>query len=69
MDWKDILERAAWTFVQAAIGTVTALPLFTDIDGWAAVGAAAGAAGLSAVLSFLKTVAQERLGRFDTRAN
>ena len=67
MNWHDILERAAWTFVQGAVGAVTAVPLVTDVEGWSVLGVAAATGGVSAVLSLLKTVAQERLKRFDTR--
>jgi hypothetical protein len=65
MDWKNIGERAGWTFVQSAIGTVTVLPLLTDIEGLAAVGLAAATAGVSSVLSLLKTVATQRLSELE----
>ena len=68
MNWHDILERSVWTFVQGFIGAVTAVPLVTDTHGWAAIGVAGATGGISALLSLLKTVAQERLRRFDTRA-
>lgn len=68
MNWKDILERAAWTFVQGALGAITILPLLTDLQGWEALGIAAATGGLSSLLSFVKTLAQERLGLVDTRA-
>lgn len=67
MDWYDIFERAGWTFIQGFLGAVTAIPLVTDINGWKAVAVAGATGGLSAVASFLKTLAQERLSRFDTR--
>ena len=69
MNWHDILERAGWTFVQGALGAITAVPLVTDVAGWEAAGVAAATGGISAVVSFLKTLAQERLGRFETRAD
>ena len=47
MDWKNILERAAWTFVE---GFLVALPL-----GGGAVDRAALTATLMAGLSALKT--------------
>ena len=68
MNWHDILERAVWTFVQGALGAITAVPLVTDVAGWSVLGVAAATGGVSALLSLLKTVAQERLKRFDTRA-
>lgn len=67
MNWKDIFERAAWTFVQGALGAITALPLLTDLQGWEAVGVAAASGGLGALLSFFKTLAQERMGLIETR--
>jgi hypothetical protein len=67
MNWHDILERAGWTFIQGAVGAITAVPLVTDISGWEAVGVAAATGGVSALLSLLKTMAQERLGIIETR--
>lgn len=60
MDWKNILERAAWTFLQAGLATIPAslsVDELTDKAWWLA----AGVAGIAAVLSFVKTVAQEQL--------
>lgn len=56
MDWKNILERAAWTFVQAFTSSLAAAA-WLNIDALQA----AAIAGGSALLSFLKTLAQERL--------
>ena len=67
MNWYDILERAAWTFIQGAVGAITTVPLVTDTDGWAIVAVAAATGGVSALLSLLKTLAQERLGLIETR--
>lgn len=61
MDWKNVFSRAGWTFLEGALGGVTLLPLLTDSTGWLALGEAALLAGLLAVLSFIKTVAVERL--------
>lgn len=56
MDWKNIIERAAWTFLE---GFLVALPaateLGTDTAAWTAALIAAAMAGLSA----LKTLALE----------
>lgn len=56
MDWKNIIERAAWTFLE---GFLVALPaateLGTDAAAWTAALIAAAMAGLSA----LKTLALE----------
>lgn len=60
MDWKNIAERAAWTFVQAAAAYLVAAG--TDLlrgDVWAG----AALAGVAAILSLIKTIAQERLKR------
>lgn len=61
MDWFNILERAGWTAVQAAIASITAVPLVTDIEGWQTLSIVGISSGISALLSFIKTVAQERL--------
>ena len=56
MDWKNIIERAAWTFLE---GFLVALPaateLGTDTAAWTAALIAAAMVGLSA----LKTLALE----------
>lgn len=69
MDWRDICERAVWTALQGGVGAITTVPLVTDVAGWEAVGIAAATAAVSSVLSFLKTLAQERLGVIETRAS
>ena len=50
MDWKNILERAAWTFLE---GFLVALPAATqlgcDTAAWKAALIGAAMAGLSAV--------------------
>lgn len=54
MDWKNILERAAWTFLE---GFLVALPVtFTaEMDGaaWKSAVVAAAMAGLSALKTFV----------------
>lgn len=62
-DWFDILERALWTFVQGAIGSVTVIPLVADVSQWRAIGIAALTGGISAVLSFAKTVIKQHVER------
>lgn len=57
MDWTDIAERVAATFVQAAIGA--AIPLLTpnvlgDVAAAKRVGIIAAVAGIAAVLSLAK---------------
>ena len=54
IDWINILERAAWTFIE---GFLLALPasFSLEMDGaaWKAVIFSAGMAGLSAVKTFI----------------
>ena len=57
-DWKNILERAGWTFVQAAAAGLIVIPA-TDWD--LGLAKAAALAGVAAVLSLVKTVAQDKL--------
>lgn len=56
LNWKNIISRAAWTFLQAALGTLTVLPAFADIEGWRALGYAAVTAGVAALVSLAKTI-------------
>lgn len=65
MNWSDIYERAAWTALQGFLGTLTAVSI-TDVDRELLISAAAAA--VAALLSFFKTVAQERIEQLDTRA-
>lgn len=59
IDWLNILERAAWTFVE---GFLIALPatFSIEMDGaaWKAVLVSAAMAGLSAVKTFIIEVIQ-----------
>lgn len=61
MNWKNVVSRAAWTFFQGAVGTITVLPYLTDNTGWQNVANAAIAGGIASLVSFLKTVSQEAL--------
>ena len=66
MNWKNIGMRAMWTFVQAFTGGVAATPIVeaitnTDLGSIGALLIGGFAAGIGAVLSFVKTVAQEQL--------
>lgn len=68
MDWKNILERAAWTAVQAAVAAVpvaqlTAVILGGDVSSLQQLVLSGVSAAVGAALSFLKTVAQERLAQ------
>lgn len=63
MNWKNILERAAWTFLE---GFLVALPVtFTaEMDGaaWKSALVAAAMAGLSALKTFILEVIRTRQG-------
>lgn len=58
---KDLLERAAVTFVQTLVASV-ALTEVTDTAMWAA----AAVAGLSAALSVVKSALASQVGRTDS---
>lgn len=67
--WKDTAERLIWTFVQGAIGVpigVEIIELLTDTE--LAIGYLFGmlAGGIGAVLSFVKSVAADKLTRGGT---
>jgi phosphoribosylformimino-5-aminoimidazole carboxamide ribonucleotide (ProFAR) isomerase len=64
MNWKNILERAAWTFVQAFLA-VFGVSAVSDLEALKSAAVAGVAAGVAALLSFIKTVAQERLSGVD----
>ena len=61
MNWKNILERAAWTFVE---GFLVALPatLSAEMDGaaWKSLLLGAAMAGLSAVKTMVLEFLKER---------
>lgn len=61
MDWKNILERAAWTFLE---GFLVALPAATELgcDGvaWKAALIGAAMAGLSALKTFALALLQNK---------
>lgn len=54
MDWKNILERAAWTFIEAFLVALPAT-IKLDLSGaeWKAILLSAAAAGISAVKSLI----------------
>ena len=58
-DWLNLAERAAWTFVEAALG---ALVIATQMNWKVAIVGAIGA-GLSAVKTLIVSVAQKRLSQ------
>lgn len=63
IDWKNILERALWTFLEAALGS---LPVTIPLDAGKAAATSmlisAVAAGLSAVKTLIIEVAQAQKG-------
>lgn len=57
IDWLNILERAAWTFVEGALLSMpTAFTMDMDGAAWKAVLFSAALAGLSAVKTFILEV-------------
>ena len=71
-NWRDVFERMAWTAAQAFVGAIPAT-LFIDamlqgsMTNLQTVAASGIAAAGASVLSFVKTLAQERLAYLDTR--
>lgn len=55
MDWKNVIERAAWTFIE---GFLIALPLDGEMTKAAFMGALM--AGLSALKTVIVEVARQR---------
>ncbi len=64
MDWKNLLERAAWTFAEAFL---VALPSTVTLEvpaaGWVSALLAAACAGLSALKTLLVEAVQLRLAK------
>lgn len=70
MNWGNILERAGWTFVQGTLGSLTTVAVADaltslNVESLTALGLAALGGGTAALLSFIKTVAQERLAHLN----
>ena len=61
VNWKDVLERAAWTFVE---GFLVALPATFSVgmDGaaWKSALVGAAMAGLSALKTFIVDIVKQR---------
>ena len=68
MNWKNILERAGWTFVEAFLVALPAT-VSADMNGaaWKSALLSAACAGLSAVKTFaielIKSLNQEKFGQ------
>ena len=60
-EWLNLLERAAWTFVQASLGALIIVPNMN----WKAAIVGAVGAGLSALKTFIVEVAKKRLEQDD----
>ena len=69
MDWKNLWERAAWTFVEAFL---VALPSTLTLDlpaaGWVSTLLAAACAGLSALKTLLVEAVHKRLEAMEEEA-
>jgi hypothetical protein len=57
-DWKDIAERAAWTFVQTFLSVILVVDLGGGLD--LAILQQAATAGVAAALVLLKEVAKAK---------
>lgn len=70
MDWKNIIERAAWTFIQAFL---VALPsaFSLDLDGaaWKSALFSAACAGLSALKTVIVEFIEMRLDKIKEDAD
>ena len=60
MNWWNIAERALQTAWQAFLAAWPVGAAFTDLSAWKIAGAAAASAAIAAVLSAVKTYAQEK---------
>ena len=61
MDWKNILERAGWTFLEAFLVALPAT-FSIEMDGaaWKSVLLSAACTGISAVKTFIIELLKER---------
>ena len=61
IDWKNILERSAWTFLEAFLVALPAT-ITTDMDGaaWKSVLLSAACAGVSAVKTYIIELIKSR---------
>lgn len=63
--WRDIAERAAWTFLQAFLGVFTVDAFVVDGGVDLTVVQTAALAGASAVLSLAKGIVASKVGPAD----
>ena len=61
IDWKNVLERALWTFLEAFLVALPAT-ISIDMDGaaWKSALLSAGCAGISALKTFIIDVVKSR---------
>jgi phosphotransferase system glucose/maltose/N-acetylglucosamine-specific IIC component len=59
VNWRNILWRAGWTFVEGFLSFSQVLPYITDHTGWVNLANSAIGGGLAALISFTKTLAGE----------
>lgn len=65
-DWKNVLSRAGWTAIQAFVGSIPTAAFIeaiteADLTTLETLAFAGIAAAGSSILSFIKTLSQERL--------
>lgn len=58
-DWKDLLERAIWTFLEGFMVALPAALTLEDLDNWWAIIAPAIMAGVSAVKTLIVNLVQD----------
>lgn len=56
IDWKNLAERAFWTFVEGFIGALMLPSTVIDADAWKSVLIASALAGISAVKTLVLDV-------------
>lgn len=61
-DWKNILERAAWTFLEGFLGSLMLPSTLVDAGVWEAALIGASLAGISALKTFLLDLARVKIG-------
>lgn len=65
LNWKDIIERVVWTFVQAFLGALVIMPNLPSNEEWKAMLIPAIAAGLSAIKNVILDIARQKLAEKD----
>lgn len=66
MDWVNLLERAAWTFLEAfLVALPSTITMEVPAAGWVATLLAAACAGLSALKTLIIEVVKKRKAALD----